>query len=106
MIKIIAAAAVMSLVVCSASGAGAAGGLSNPEASGIVQVKDGVGHARAAGRSRGHTANRGSRGFQRGRIARGGRGYSRGYYGSDYGYRGDDWGGSVCTWVGPFQICP
>jgi hypothetical protein len=108
MIKIIAAAAFMSLVVCSATGAGAvpsASGLNDPAASGIVQVKGRGGHARASGRSRGHASHRGG-GFQRGRYARNGRGYSRGYYGRDYGYGGDDWGSGFCTWVGPFQVCP
>lgn len=104
MIKAIAAAAVMSLVFCSAAGAGAvpsAGGLKSPAASGIVQVGGRGGHARAAGHARGHAAYRGG-GFRGGRVARGDYGHRHGY---GYGY-GGGWGGGLCTWVGPVWVCP
>ena len=103
MIKIIAAAAFMSLVVCSATGASAvpsAGGLNDPAASGVIQVKGhGGGHARAGGGGHGHGMRSAYRGGRRG--YRGGyRGGYGGFYG-DYGY-----GSGFCTWVGPLQICP
>ena len=104
MIKIIAGAAIMSLVLCSAAGAGvfpSAGGLKSPAASGIVQVagRGGSPHAHAAGVGRGH----GGGDFRRGRVARGDYGHRRGY---GYGYGGGGWGGGVCTWVGPIWVCP
>ena len=105
MIKVITGAAVMSLVLCSAAGAGgfpSAGGLKLPTASGIVQVegKGGSQHAYAAGSGRSHVADRGGD-FRRGRVARGDYGHRHGY-----GYGGDGWRGDVCTWVGPVRICP
>jgi hypothetical protein len=102
MIKIIAAAAVMSLVACSATGAGAApsaGGLHNPAASGILQIKDRDNHASSGARGRDHARRGGD--FRRGRVARGDYGRRRGH-----GFGGNDWGGGFCTWVGPFQVCP
>jgi hypothetical protein len=99
MIKVLAAAAVMSLALGSATGAGAfpsAAGLNDPAASGIVQVKGrggSGGHARAGGHGgRGHAIRSGFRGGRRG-------GYRGGYGG--YGY-----GGGFCTWVGPVWVCP
>ena len=94
MIKVITGAAVMSLVLCSAAGAGgfpSAGGLKLPTASGIVQVegKGGSQHAYAAGSGRGHVADRGGD-FRRGRVARGDYGHRYGY---GYGYGGT--GGAV-----------
>jgi hypothetical protein len=104
MIKVITGAAVMSLVLCSAAGAGgfpSAGGLKSPTASGIVQVegRGGDEHGHAAVRGRGHATERGGD-FRRGRIARGD--YGR----HGYGYGGDRWRGGVCTWVGPVRVCP
>ena len=109
MIKLITGAAIMSLVLCSAAGAGvfpSAGGLKSPAASGIVQVegRGGSQHAHAAGVGRGHVAYRGG-GFRRGGVARGDYGHRHGY-GYGRGYGGDGWGGGVCTWVGPIWVCP
>ena len=105
MIKVITGAAVMSLVLCSAAGAGvfpSARGLKSPTASGIVQVegKSGSQHAHTAGGGSGHVADRGGY-FRRGRVARGDYGHRHGY-----GYGGDGWRGDACTWVGPVRICP
>jgi hypothetical protein len=102
MIKIIAATAVLSLVVCSATGASAVptvSGLTSPAASGIIQVNGrGRGHARAGASGRGHGMRSAFRGGRRG---------YRGGYGGGYGdYGGYGYGGGFCTWVGPFQVCP
>ncbi len=99
MIKVLAAAAVMSLSLFSVTGAGAfpsaggSNGLNSPAASGIVQV-GGRGHSRGmrGGRGGGRYATRGRRG---------GRGHGGGYGGGGYGY-----GGGFCTWVGPVWVCP
>jgi hypothetical protein len=95
MIKTIAAAAVLSLLACSATGAGAVpstGGLNDPAASESVQVKRGE-HARSEARWRGEA--RGDGDFRRGRVAR-----ARGDY-RRHGYGGDGWGRDYCTssWV-------
>ena len=94
----------MSLVLCSAAGAGvfpSAGGLKSPTASAIVQVegRGGSQHAHAAGVARGHVAYRGGD-FRRGRVARGDYGHRYGY-----GYGGDGRGGGLC-WIGPIWVCP
>jgi hypothetical protein len=102
MIKTIAAAAAMSLVMYSAAGAdtfSSAAGLNGSATYGAVEVSNrggnrGGGHARAGG------------GHGHGRAIRSGfRGGRRGYGGGGYGY-GGGWGGGVCTWVGPVWVCP
>jgi hypothetical protein len=108
-IKLITGAAIMSLVLCSAAGAGvfpSAGELKSPTASGIVQVevRGGSAHGHVAGIGRGHVAARGGE-FRRGHVARGDYGHRHGY-GYGYGYGGDGWRGDVCTWIGPVRICP
>ncbi len=113
--KAIAAAAFMSLMMCSAasantiSSATSDGGLKAVAASEVIQVggRGGSGRgmssrggARGMSAMRGRSYSAGSRGYHRGHR---GRGY--GYGGGGYGY-GGDWGYGTCGWVGPLWVCP